>query len=299
MTVDRPLAKQAARNCMRTARVSPYQISLLLVVITIAMSAFEQFMINLFGIPYYVEYGGYYITTLMPSSINWFITIMVSLLSTVLRAGFVLYCLGVRRGKEMPLTTLFDGFSIAGKVILLEIVTSIFVFLWALLLVIPGIIAMYRYRFALYNLLENPDMGILEAINLSKAQTYGYKWQLFVLDLSFLGWIFLSFFTFGLLYIWLGPYMRLTDIAFYDTIRAQKGMSGSGGQQNWQPPHNGGPTPGQYDYDWNHSGSSWSSAPQNGAQTQTPPQNGTLPPQEPGGEAPSQPAERRSDHQDS
>ena len=93
--------------------------------------------------------------------------------------------------------------------------------------------------------------------------------------------------------------MRLTDIAFYDTIRAQKGMSGSGGQQNWQPPHNGGPTPGQYDYDWNHSGSSWSSAPQNGAQTQTPPQNGTLPPQEPGGEAPSQPAERRSDHQDS
>ena len=169
MTVDRPLAKQAARNCMRTARVSPYQISLLLVVITIAMSAFEQFMINLFGIPYYVEYGGYYITTLMPSSINWFITIMVSLLSTVLRAGFVLYCLGVRRGKEMPMTTLFDGFSIAGKVILLEIVTSIFVFLWALLLVIPGIIAMYRYRFALYNLLENPDMGILEAINLSKA----------------------------------------------------------------------------------------------------------------------------------
>ena len=277
MTVDRPLAKQAARNCMRTARVSPYQISLLLVVITIAMSAFEQFMINLFGIPYYVEYGGYYITTL---------------LSTVLSAGFALYCLGVRRGKEMPMTTLFDGFSIAGKVILLEIVTSIFVFLWALLLVIPGIIAMYRYRFALYNLLENPDMGILEAINLSKAQTYGYKWQLFVLDLSFLGWIFLSFFTFGLLYLWLGPYMLLTDIAFYDTIRAQKGMSGSGGQQNWQPPHSGGPTPSQYDYDWNHGGSSWSSAPQNGAQTQTPPQ-------EPGGEAPSQPAERRSDHQDS
>ena len=59
MTVDRPLAKQAARNCMRTARVSPYQISLLLVVITIAMSAFEQFMLNLFGVPYYVEYGGY------------------------------------------------------------------------------------------------------------------------------------------------------------------------------------------------------------------------------------------------
>ena len=299
MMVDRPLAKQAARNCMRTARVSPYQISLLLVVITIAMSAFEQFMINLFGIPYYVEYGGYYITTLMPSGINWFVTIFISLVQPILMGGFYTYCLAVRRGKEMPVTTLFDGFSIAGKIILLQIVMGIFVFLWSLLLVIPGIIATYRYRFAMYNLVENPDLGILEAINMSKAQTAGYKWQLFVLDLSFLGWWILSAFTMGLLCIWLYPYYYLTDIAFYDTIRAQKGMSGSGGQQNWQPPHNGGPTPGQYDYDWNHSGSSWSSAPQNGAQTQTPPQNGTLPPQEPGGEAPSQPAERRSDHQDS
>ena len=75
----------------------------------------------------------------------------------------------------MPLTTLFDGFSIAGKVILLEIVASIFIFLWSLLFIIPGIIAIYRYRFALYNLLENPDLGLLEAINLSKEQTYGYK----------------------------------------------------------------------------------------------------------------------------
>ncbi len=85
-----------------------------------------------------------------------------------------------------------------------------------------GIIATYRYRFALYNLLENPDLGILEAINLSKEQTYGYKWQLFVLDLSFLGWLILDVFTMGFLGIWLIPYITLTDIAFYDTICAEK-----------------------------------------------------------------------------
>ena len=53
---------------------------------------------------------------------------------------------------------------------------------------IPGIVASYRYRFAMYNLLENPDLEILEALNMSKQQTFGYKGQLFVLDLSYLGW---------------------------------------------------------------------------------------------------------------
>ena len=55
-----------------------------------------------------------------------------------------------------------------------------------------GIIAAYRYRFALYNLYENPDMDIMEALNLSKRQTQGYKMELFKLDLSYMGWILLS-----------------------------------------------------------------------------------------------------------
>ena len=191
----------------------------------------------------------------------------------------------------MPQSTLFYGFSIAGKVILLEIVAGIFIFLWSLLLIIPGIIATYRYRFALYNLLENPDLGILEAINLSKEQTYGYKWQLFVLDLSFLGWLILDVFTMGFLGIWLIPYITLTDIAFYDTICAEKGMTAGSGDA----PHTSGPYNGPYSPpsassgSWDHAGSQWNTAPRstppapppaldNGAppaeepQTQTPPQ---------------------------
>ena len=65
-------------------------------------------------------------------------------------------------------------------------------FLWSLLFVIPGIIASYRYRFALYNLYENPDIGILEALNMSKRQTLGYKGQVFMLDLSYIGWNLLA-----------------------------------------------------------------------------------------------------------
>ena len=235
MIIDRPQAKQAAKNCMRTARVSPYQIALIFILINFVMSAFAQYMLQIFGIPYYLDYA--YASVMGPSALNIFIYVMVELISILLSAGFTTYCLAVRRGLEMPVSTLFDGFSIAGKIILLEIVMSIFIFLWSLLFIIPGLIATYRYRFALYNLLENPDIGILEAISMSKVQTVGYKWQLFVLDLSFLGWSILSIFTLGFLNIWLLPYMTLTNIAFYDTICAEKGMTASG-QEGW---HSGTP----------------------------------------------------------
>ena len=117
-----------------------------------------------------------------------FVSILTYLMNMVLGAGYVFYCMTIRRGERAEYITLFDGFSYVGRVIGLNIVMGIFIALWSMLFVIPGIIASYRYRFALYNLLENPDMGILEALDRSKEQTYGYKGQLFLLDLSYLGW---------------------------------------------------------------------------------------------------------------
>ena len=68
----------------------------------------------------------------------------------------------------------------------------IFIWLWSMLFIIPGFIAAYRDRFALYNLYENPGIGIMEALDMSKQQTLGYKGQLFTLDLSYLGWTLLA-----------------------------------------------------------------------------------------------------------
>jgi len=121
-----------------------------------------------------------------------FISVLVVLLALVLKAGYTLYCMDIRNGEETSLLTLFDGFSLVGKIIALEIVSFVFISLWSMLFVIPGIIAMYRYRFALFNLLENPDLGIFEALNMSKRQTMGYKVQLFMLDLSYVGWHILA-----------------------------------------------------------------------------------------------------------
>ena len=121
-----------------------------------------------------------------------FVSILVSLISIVLNAGYLCYCLGIRRGEHMPYESLFDAFSFAGKAILLSIVEGIFIGLWSLLFVVPGIIAAYRYSFAMMDLCENPDLGVMEALDLSKQQTYGYKGQLFMLSLSFFGWLLLA-----------------------------------------------------------------------------------------------------------
>jgi len=121
-----------------------------------------------------------------------FLSIFSTLLSTVLFAGFTLYCMAVRRNERAEYLTLFDGFAFAGKLIALSLVTTVLVALWSLLFVIPGIVAAYSYRFALYNLYENPDISVLQALDMSKKQTLGYKGQLFSLDLSYLGWEILA-----------------------------------------------------------------------------------------------------------
>ena len=70
-----------------------------------------------------------------------------------------------------------------------------------------------------YIALDNPNMGIMEIIKKSKTMMKGYKWQYFVLILSFIGWEILSLFTLGILNLWLMPYMEVTFANFYNKIR--------------------------------------------------------------------------------
>ena len=136
----------------------------------------------------------------------------------------------VRQGRQMPVSTLMDGLGLAGKLIWCSILTYIKVFLWSLLFFIPGIIAAYRYRFAVYNLLVDPSLSVSEAIRLSCQQTSGMKGALFVLDLSFIGWSLLSSLTAGILSIWLLPYMVLCDLAYFEEGQRRLGRSPYGDQ---------------------------------------------------------------------
>lgn len=166
--INRRALKAQTRETLRDAQVSPKAITALYLALVLVMNLVDSFTGS--GV------------------LSSFVSILITLLGMVLEAGFVLYCMAVRRGERAEFLTLFDGFSFAGKVIGLCLLKYIFIFLWSLLFTIPGIVAIYRYRFALYNLYENPELSVFEALDMSKRQTRGYKGQLFVLDLSYLGW---------------------------------------------------------------------------------------------------------------
>ena len=98
---------------------------------------------------------------------------------------------------------------------------DLFIFLWTLLFVIPGIVKSYEYKMIPYLLAENPGMSKQEAFDRTREMMYGQKGNAFVLDLSFLQWLFLNAFTFNILGIlYLQPYMDATQAELYDVLAA-------------------------------------------------------------------------------
>lgn len=96
---------------------------------------------------------------------------------------------------------------------------SIQIFLWSLLLIIPGIIKSYEYRMIPYLLAENPNMNPDRAFELSRIMTDGEKFEIFVLDLSFIGWYMLGALFFGIGGIFVNPYVDITNAELYDIFK--------------------------------------------------------------------------------
>ena len=103
---------------------------------------------------------------------------------------------------------------------------SLFTGLWSMLFFIPGIVKACSYSQAMYILAENPGIGAREAINRSKAMMEGHKMEYFILGLSFIGWAIVGSFTFGILYIWLIPYMNATFANFYANLKNTEPVAG-------------------------------------------------------------------------
>ncbi|HVI42449.1 MAG TPA: DUF975 family protein [Anaerovoracaceae bacterium] len=138
------------------------------------------------------------------------------LISGPMTLGYAMFAISIFRKRATSPAEVFYGFERFGKAFGLYIVMSIFVLLWSLLLIIPGIIAAFRYSMSFYVLADSPEIGIMEALNESKRMMRGNKWKLFCMNLSFIGWGILCIFTLGIGFIWLVPYIEVTTIAFYD-----------------------------------------------------------------------------------
>ena len=130
-------------------------------------------------------------------------------------------------GAQFDLNTLFDGFKYIMKAFGLHFLTGLFIFLWSLLFIIPGIVAALRYSMAFHILADNPDIGVMEAIEKSKMMTQGYKLDIFIMYLSFMGWAILSAFTLGIGVLWLAPYISTSFANVYLALKGEETLSAS------------------------------------------------------------------------
>ncbi|MEI6092135.1 MAG: DUF975 family protein [bacterium] len=136
--------------------------------------------------------------------------------------GFFGYFMKIKRQEPAVLENLFDGFKRFIPSFLLYLLMTIYILLWALLLVVPGIIAALSYSQAFFILIDNPEMSSADAIKKSKAMMHGHKWNYFVMMLSFIGWGILAILTCGIGYLWLTPYIMETLVNFYDELKTEK-----------------------------------------------------------------------------
>ncbi len=268
--MDRRQLKSESKSLMRTGSPRPIFVSLIYIVILIIFSILSyklvsqpinEFLDSQFGDIYSgflygtADYSDFekvidsydpmeFFTDYMehaPSGTARLLNALLTLLGFVIAAGFIIFTLHTVDGTDASIWNLFDGFEMCFRIIWLRIVECIFIALWALLLIFPAFIAAYSYRMAIYILLENPEMSVMDCIRESKRLMRGHKAELFVLDLSFIGWFLLIGFVTGLgniflpelftyvglgniVYVWVLPFMHITFALYYRRLTAPKDL---------------------------------------------------------------------------
>lgn len=171
--------------------------------------------------------------------------LVLTLYMEVARFGYRSYCLRTHQGEELGWQSIFDVLWMAGRILMLYVVTMALVFSGLFFLVLPGLYIYYGLRFAPYVMMEHEDWGVFRCMMESWQMSFGYKMRLLVLDLSFIFWemgvaavselgfrmggglpdVFATVFSLALttsvLAIYL-PYKELTLIGYYEIIKAGK-----------------------------------------------------------------------------
>lgn len=248
MMFDRKQLKSQSREAMRAARPAPFWIALLLAVISLALGVLSLRLTGaldayiamtrsvLAGTPTYVEPAG------ANGFFPWLLNLSLEVMSLELGVGFVIYCLRVWRREKAGAGDLFDSFGVFFRAIWIQLVPSLLVSLWSMTyvlpaamltvltghawwafvclpLLLPSIAASYSYRQAVYIMLDNPNLNSWQCLALSKAAMRGKRWELFKLDMSFLGWYLLCLFlpVAGLLVmVWVSAYTGVVYAGYYE-----------------------------------------------------------------------------------
>ena len=147
-------------------------------------------------------------------------TIGALLISGPLLVGVSGYFLAQsRNGKTPKIEEMFSGFSDFGSNFILGFMMELFIFLWSLLFIVPGIIKAFAYSMAPYIKNDHPEYSWKECLDESQRIMDGHKGQLFLLYLSFIGWFILGALCCGIGTLWVAPYMEAASANFYETVR--------------------------------------------------------------------------------
>lgn len=251
MYIDRKAIRAEARGRMRGALPKPYYEGLLYVLAAGALAVLSAVILTgkittetsetylrLVMKGSYEAANEYFDRQMMPDGLDVFISFVLRLFGGVVAAGLSIFAMNTLRGKEASLWNLLDGFGRFFPLLLLLLLMQLLTTLWTQLLIIPGIIAFYRYRLAVYLMIDNPQLGIFPCILFSGRLMRGRKWELFLLDLSFLGWFLLAFLPFsicsvfpgyaplifgglctGAILAWVWPYYEMSCVGFYEAVK--------------------------------------------------------------------------------
>ena len=149
-------------------------------------------------------------------------SIAAVIIAPALSISLVRIFLMISKDGTPEIKDIFSGFDDWWSAFKLYFISGLFIELWTLLLIVPGIIKSFEYSMAPYILAENKGMSALECIKKSREMTSGHKMDLFVLGLSFIGWMLLGYVTFGIAYIWVGPYIQATYTNVYNSLKPEK-----------------------------------------------------------------------------
>ena len=242
---DRKQLKQDAREAIRAAKPSPIVVTLaVLLILAVTQLLSLSLSGELDAIIAMVKKAAQGEIALVESTgdsglLPWLLTLALDLMTMVVSMGYTLYAIRVHRREGPGFGDVFDAFGLFLRVIVLSILRSFLMSIASVAYALPATalgmfidpltaalvclpfmavpyIVIYVYRLADYILLDHPDYPAIQCLGLSRLASSGRKWEMFKLDLSFLGWTLLCVFPPVLL--WVMPYTRVTFAGYYDTV---------------------------------------------------------------------------------
>ena len=187
--------------------------------IFLALAIFIEIPLRIFGNRWLLEKGLVSTEAFLVASVAYMIYMFLSI---PILYGIKSFYMNISRGLGGRVADIFEGYKQFFSISSVILVSTFFIMLWLLLLIIPGVIKAISYTQILRVKKDNPEMKALECIDESKSLMEGHKMEYFILQLSFIGWSVLTVFTLGILGFWLLPYMETTYAEFYDKLKEVK-----------------------------------------------------------------------------